>query len=164
MTMKHRVIAVTGLGAVGLAGVGLAAGVALADPGTAKTPRATASPSAAAPATGQDKHQDKHKARGILDTKRVLHGEFVVTAKGGSRVVDVQRGTVTTVSTASVSLKSSDGFTGTYAVSATVRVRKSGAKADIAAVKVGDAVVVVATKLDGAVTARSIVVGTKPQK
>jgi hypothetical protein len=73
-----------------------------------------------------------------------LHGQFVVARPGGGyQTVDVQNGQVTAVSSTSITLKSSDGFTRSYAVSGSTMVdaRRDG----IGSVKVGHRVTVVAT-------------------
>ncbi|MBC7639747.1 MAG: hypothetical protein H7231_08205, partial [Rhodoferax sp.] len=57
-----------------------------------------------------------------------LHGELTVPeADGtGTQVVLVQSGTVTAVSKTSLSVKSTDGFTATYAITPSTRVRVKG--------------------------------------
>ncbi len=154
MTMKQRMLAVSAVGVVGLAGVGVA-GVALADSGP--TPTAAASPSTTAPAkpaTG------KHKGHpGRLDARHMLHGEFVTKEKAGYVTMDAQRGSVTAVSPTSVSLKSTDGFTATYAVGTGAKIRKNGAAATVAEVKVGDVATVVAVQSGGTVTVKGLVIG-----
>jgi hypothetical protein len=85
----------------------------------------------------------------------VLHGSFVVPkASGGTVTVDIQNGKVTSVSQSSITLKSSDGFTQTYAVtgSTTVEAQRNG----IGSVKVGDQVWVTATASGGTVTATRV--------
>jgi hypothetical protein len=85
----------------------------------------------------------------------VLHGSFVVPkAAGGTVTVDIQNGKVTSVSQSSITLKSSDGFTKTYAVtgSTTVDAQRNG----IGSVKVGDQVWVTATPSGGTVTATRV--------
>ncbi len=76
-----------------------------------------------------------------------LHGELTVPqADGtGTEVILVQRGAVTAVSSTSLSVKSTDGFTSTYKVSSSTRVRAGGGDT-ISAVKVGAQVHVVSTK------------------
>lgn len=70
----------------------------------------------------------------------VQHGEFTAQdAAGTSVVMTVQRGTVTAVSTSSVSVKSADGFTATYAVDRSTRGRAT-------TLTKGDSVLVVAQK------------------
>lgn len=57
-----------------------------------------------------------------------LHGELTVprTDGTGTQVVLVQSGTVTAVSKTSLSVKSTDGFTATYAITPITRVRVKG--------------------------------------
>src|SRR6266487_4495411 len=88
----------------------------------------------------------------------LLHGEFVVKDQNGKTTTMVeQHGTVTAVSASSVSLKSSDGFTGTYAVNNDTKVRVGGGPAAISGVKTGNEAWVVATK-GGTSTATILVV------
>lgn len=49
---------------------------------------------------------------------RVLHGEVTASANGSVQTLVFQRGEVTAVSATSITLKSSDGFTGTYGLTA----------------------------------------------
>ena len=81
--------------------------------------------------------------RGAMGLGDLQHGQFTVSAADGkATVMTVQRGTVTAASGTSVTVKSDDGFTATYAVDDSTRGR-SGAVAK------GDTVLVVAQK-DGA--------------
>ena len=85
-----------------------------------------------------------------------VHGTFVVPDQDGTgyQTVQMQHGTVTAVSTTSISVKSADGFTATYVVDAGTRVNRDGAIADIAA----DADVLVQGLVDGStVTAQRVV-------
>ena len=85
-----------------------------------------------------------------------LHGEFTVPKDGGGyEKVAMQRGKVTAVSASQITLKSDDGYTRSYAVTATtiVRAQRDG----IAAVKVGDNVAVTATVSGENATATHIV-------
>jgi hypothetical protein len=86
----------------------------------------------------------------------VIHGQVTEPKSGGGyQVVDVQRGTVTAVSTSSISVKSADGFSATYAVSSSTNVNAQAA--GIGTVKVGDTVALTATVSGGKTTAASIV-------
>ena len=92
---------------------------------------------------------------------RALHGEFVVKDKDGKIVTRVvQRGEVTAVSTTSITLKSEDGFTGTYAVNGDTKVRVGGDNAAITGVKTGNEARVVATKSGATSTATGLAVQT----
>ena len=79
--------------------------------------------------------------RGAMGLGNVQHGEFTLTGTDGKPVaMTVQRGQVAKVSDTSLTVKSEDGFTATYAVS--VDTRRTGAN-DLAS---GDTVLVVAEK------------------
>ena len=123
---------------VALAGGGTA--VALAD--TSAPPTPPSSSSAPAPAA---KPHAKGKAHRALE-RRAEHGEAVLHGKGGDRTVDFQRGVVTAASPTSVTVRSTDGFTATYAFAPTSKVRKQKAASQPSAVAVNDRVGVVATR------------------
>jgi hypothetical protein len=83
------------------------------------------------------------------------HGQFTLAKPGGGYVtVDVQSGDVTAVSSLSITLKSSDGFTHSYAIvaSTVVDAQRDG----IASVKVGNQAFVLATVSGGTATAANI--------
>jgi hypothetical protein len=146
-----------GVTTIALAG-GIGAGIASADPSNpAPTPSATAS---ATPGTPPAKHQQAKnkqakagKRHGLL--ARALHGEATLGGKQ-ARVVDFQKGAVTAASDTEVTVKSKDGFTATYTVSAKTKVRKDKVAAAIADVVAGDRVRVVATKDGSTLTANRI--------
>ena len=74
-----------------------------------------------------------------------LHGTYVTAKKGGGfRTVDVQQGTVTGVSSSSLTVKSADGFSQTYVVNADTKVHTD--KDGIGSIKVGDEVGVMAVQ------------------
>ena len=85
-----------------------------------------------------------------------IHGSFVTPKQGGGyQTVDMQRGTVTAVSKDSITVKSVDGFTATYVVTADTMVN---AKRDgIASIEVGDEVGVMGVENAGKTTAVQIV-------
>jgi hypothetical protein len=146
MTKRTKVTLVAGTAALALAGIG--GGVAFASSGTpAVAPAAAVTTSAPAPAPGQ------HAKRWA---SRVEHGQFTVRTKQGDRVVDVQRGQVTAVSATSVTVRSGDGFTATYTVAGTSKVRDQKKSATIGAVHDGDHVAVLATRSGGKDTVRRI--------
>ena len=81
-----------------------------------------------------------------------LHGTLVLPKPGGGTVImEIQNGSVASVSRSSITLKSEDGFTRTYAVtgSTLVDARRDG----IGSVKTGDQAWVTATASGGTVTA-----------
>ena len=84
-----------------------------------------------------------------------LHGQLVVAKPGGGyQTVDVQSGQVTAVSSTSITLKSADGYTKSYAVTSSTLV--DAQRAGIGSVKVGHQATVLATVSGTAVTATSI--------
>jgi hypothetical protein len=123
---------------VALAGGGTA--VAFADTSAPPPPSTTT----AAPAPAAKAHA-KNKARRAL-AARAEHGEVTLHGKAGDRTVDVQRGVVTAASPTSVTVRSTDGFTQTYAFTPTSKVRKQKAKSQPSAVAVNDRVGLVAAK------------------
>ena len=134
--------------AVALTG-GIGATIASAD---TPSPAPSASPSSS-PSTGaKDKAAKKHRS---LEA-RALHGEVTLGGKK-HRVVDFQRGAVEKVSGTSLTVRSADGFTATYVVDAQTKVRKDKAQAEIADVRVGDKVRVVAPQDGSTSTAKRIV-------
>jgi hypothetical protein len=84
-----------------------------------------------------------------------IHGQFVAPKPGGGyQTVDTQRGTVTAVSTNSVTVKSSDGYTKTYRVTSSTIV--DAQRGGIASVKTGQTVSVLATVSGSSATAVQI--------
>jgi len=85
----------------------------------------------------------------------VVHGQVVVPKSGGGyQTLDVQRGTVTAVSSSSLTVKSSDGYSATYTVSSSTIV--DAKSAGIGSVKTGDSVVVTATVSGSTATAANV--------
>ncbi len=85
----------------------------------------------------------------------MVHGQFVIAKSGGGyETVDVQDGDVTAVSSTSITLKSSDGFTKTYVVTGSTMV--DAQRDGIGSVKVGNQASVVATVSGSTATATSI--------
>ena len=111
----------------------LAGAVALALTGTgvaiAWSATDVPSPSPSNSASGKANGQDKAKAAKAQRPQH-LHGESVVKKSDGAfETVVNQRGTVDAVSESSVTVKSEDGFTQTYAVNAETRIVKVPAPA-----------------------------------
>lgn len=85
-----------------------------------------------------------------------IHGSFVVPKQGGGyQTVDTQVGTVTGVSSTSITVRSADGFTRSYAVDAATMV--DAQRDGIAAVRTGDEVGVLAVENGSTHTAVRIV-------
>jgi hypothetical protein len=135
-----------------------AGGVAWAATGADPTPSPSASPSAPASpgAPDQGKGPGRHGEFGMMGA---LHGEYVVEKDGGGyQTIATQRGEVTAVSKDSITVKSADGYSKTYAVTADTLV--NAARDGIDSVKTGNTVNVSAIVADGKATATSVSDGT----
>jgi hypothetical protein len=95
-------------------------------------------------------------AFGGLGFGGAIHGQLTEPKPGGGyQTVDVQSGSVTKVSSSSITVKSADGYTATYAVSSSTEVNAQAA--GIATIKVGDTVSMTATVSNGTATADDII-------
>ncbi|GAA3563313.1 hypothetical protein GCM10022197_18580 [Microlunatus spumicola] len=153
---KPIVLLATAASAVALAAAA-GVGIASADPSPTPTPSASATPQAGPSTPAKAKpSQDPAKKKHRDLAGRALHGEVTLGGKK-HRVVDVQRGTVSAVSAGSVSVRSADGFDGTYVVGPKTKVRVAKKEAAIGDVAVGDHVRVVATRDGQTLTATRVV-------
>ncbi len=152
-------VAVVALGAG--AGVAFAATSGGAPPASAKAVAATPSPSPSPSHPGLPGRmfgRGHHAFGGPLGAPGffgVVHGQVVVPKPGGGyQTIDIQQGTVTAVSSTSITLKSADGFTKTYQVTSStlVNAQRSG----IGSVRAGNKAVVSATQSGAAATATRI--------
>lgn len=184
-----KALAVTALaGGVALGGAGLAAA---ADGTATPTPSATSSADpSASPSDGAGVDQRKsdrqgrqggrhgghgwhggdgwhgwhggHGALGMFGGRGALHGEAVVkNSDGAYTTVATQTGQVTAVSETSLEVKSEDGYSRTYAITAEALV--NSARDGIGAVEVGHTVAVVATVEGGTATAARVMDSTSQQ-
>ncbi len=86
---------------------------------------------------------------------RALHGQFVVARPGGGYVtIAIQTGQVTAASSASITIRSADGYTASYAVAASTVV--DAQRDGISSIRAGNETMVQATVSGGAATAASI--------
>ena len=173
--MKIRFVVLAAAAVVGLAGLAACGSPGLAQypaapPSTASlTPEASAltavgftsadlAPAAdPSPSASGAAHPRAGKLRRELG-RHVEHGEVVVQTKKGDQTVDVQRGTVTAVTGSSVTVKSADGFTETWAFGSPLRVVKDRAAAQTSDVRTGVTVGVAGIKNGSTVTANLIVI------
>ena len=147
--MKRTLILGLAGTAVAVAAVG---GVAYADDSSStglSAPNPATSTAPAAPAKA--KHPRLRAA-----AERALHGQFTVERKGQPVLVDVQRGTVTSADPSSVTVQSKDGFSATYAITSTTKIRDNKAAAPAGDLTVGKKVGVLADDAAGHPTARAI--------
>ena len=153
-------VAITALAA----GAGVAALAAAGSPSLASTsgqlaatPSASPSPSASRSGYGAPGHRFFGGFGGGFGAgvAGALHGQFVVPRSGGGyQTEDTQRGSVTAVSTSSITVKSADGFTKTYQVTSSTIV--DAQRDGIGSVKDGHQVSVLATVSGGTATATDI--------
>jgi hypothetical protein len=137
-----------------MAGVTVAALVGGA--GLAVTASGSGTPANAATATASQVQSPSAVHPGWGHEMAIVHGQAVVAKSGGGyQTVDYQRGTVTAASTTSITLKSSDGFTMSYAItdSTVVGAHRGG----IGSVKAGDTASVVATVSGTKATAARVI-------
>ena len=154
MISRIKIILLTGAAvlATAAAGTGMAAGHS-AQPPPAQLP----APASFSTAPGPCAHgmHGKMGSWGIL--RQIEHGEATLKTAHGQEVVDLQRGTVESVSPQKLTIRSADGFSATYAVNQSTKIRKDRKPSDIAQVMTNDKVLVVATKSGNTATATHIV-------
>jgi hypothetical protein len=130
--------------AAGTLGLVAATGVACAD-----------APSPTDPATESVNLDDRRPLR--LALRKVMHGEFVVETRSGSRDVLIQRGTVMSIGGSEPGVMSSDGFTIEWLVTDATRVHRHGDESALHEVDSGDSVWVIGAKTgEAGGTARAI--------
>ena len=152
-------IAIGGAVAAAILGSGAAA---LASSGSAVPGTPTAGTPAAATASAAAK--GRHPIARAL-ARHTVHGQFVTRDSSGGFVThDVIKGTVTSVSATSITVKAADNTSETYVVNSSTKVRQrsngKGSASTIGAVHTGDDVAVVGTGTS-TLTATGIVDVTK---
>lgn len=162
MKTTRTVAVVAAWATVGVLGAAALTGVATADeqpagPSTASTTSAASTSSAAADlGTGAGQ-----QARWRLLAGRVLHGEATVKGRGDAadayRQIATQLGTLTAVSKQSITVRSEDGVTWTWALTGDTAVRTGRQVSSLADLEGGASVRVVGPVDDGSRTARLVV-------
>jgi len=168
MTRRRK----TGIAAAGVAAgvltLGSTAGIAYASTSPSPSPSGSSATGGSSAKGSTDAHQRKHKlatAVRALHSWRALHGDMVVMGKGHKPMtLQGQRGVVSSVSSTSLSVKSLDGFTATYALGKTTHVRVEGAQSSPSSLKTGEKIVVTAEKSGSTLTARRVIVPKPHQK
>lgn len=141
-------------------------------PGSSTQSNGTQSPDAKSGAKHGKHHGGLAGARALI-SGGALHGDVVVkaphkgdakssagTSSAGSYVtLQGQRGTITTVNTTVMTVKSADGFTATYALGSETKIDADGKTAAPSSLKTGQEIAVVATKSGSTITARTVTVG-----
>ncbi|MEV4344233.1 hypothetical protein AB0J83_07130 [Actinoplanes sp. NPDC049596] len=147
---KNAKLAVAGaLVAVAVASAGITAGVMAATGGD------SSSSAQGGPGGGQFPGRGAMSGGGGAGPSAALHGEYVVSdGNGGYTTQLTQTGTVSAVSSSSITVKSTDGYSQTYVISSSTTV-DNGAD-QISSVATGHTVQVIATSADAKATATSI--------
>lgn len=160
----------------GMLVVGVAAGTAEALSGQATSTAASASGSTAprtagatgalAAAAGPARPGQARPGGPARLLRRALHGEFTVRTKHGYQTLQIQRGKLTTVDTTAgtIVVTSPDGFSATYAVGSSTKIRLDRRPVALSALKSGDRVVVVAVQTANGLTARGIAANDRPPR
>jgi hypothetical protein len=117
------------------------AGAALVITGS---PRPVPASNAAAPGPAPSSSSGSSPANIGSALPGMVHGQFIQRAAGGYQTVDVQSGQVTAVSSSSITLRSTDGFTRSYTVVVGTTMVDAG-RDGISSVRVGDQASVEAT-------------------
>jgi hypothetical protein len=138
---------------------GVAWAASNADPSPSASPSSPATPGQQKPGEPGGPGKGGFGPRGEFGLGGALHGEFVVPKDGGGyQTVATQRGEVTAVSKDSITVKSADGYSRTYTLTADTLV--NAARDGIGDVKTGNTVTVTAVVTDGKATASSVSDGT----
>jgi hypothetical protein len=87
---------------------------------------------------------------------RIDHGEATVDTNHGYQVIDVQRGIVDSANSGQLTVRSADGFSSTYVMDSSTKVRKNRHTGDIGQVAANDRVIVLAIKAGNTSTATRI--------
>jgi hypothetical protein len=161
-------IAIGGGVVAAIVGIGTAS---LAVTGDDTSTPGSGSTSTAAPAHPQHPQHPQHPnghRRGAALARNLTHGQVVTQNPKTKEFVthDLIHGSVTAVSSTSITVKAADGVSFTYTVNSDTAVRMrtagkphSGSKGSISDVKVGDKVVVAGTGTSSPYTAKHIVDG-----
>lgn len=134
-TSRRMAAAVGVTGALLLAGIGVAAAQTDDSPSPTQTPPAG---QGARPEGGPGPGKMRGGPGGHKGMHGAVHGEFVTRNGDGFRTMATQTGTVTAVSETSITVKSADDYTKTYAVDANTMV--NAGRDGIDSVKQGDTV------------------------
>lgn len=143
--------AAAGWGVAGVLAVALAGGVAVAGTGSA-------SGGEGAEVAEKVVGKDGAKFGGALRKwgGRVEHAEAVVRTKDGSRSVLIQRGDIVSLDGDRMTVRSADGWQGTWTLNDDTRIRSERAKGSRDDLAVGDTVAVAGQGSDGSGTARIV--------
>jgi hypothetical protein len=190
MNMRTRLAATIATATIGVLGV---LGMAACDPSTAATsssmtPDATAltalgfsdgdvttaddgtpaGVSATTEASTPGAHPNARRLRRLLVLRglgrHIEHGVVTVQTKNGDQTIAVQRGTVTSITNSTVTVKSSDGFTLTWTFGTPIRVIEHRTTVQPKDVTVGETIGIAGPQVGTTDTARLIVIPIQQTK
>ena len=128
--------------------------------GTGASPGAVSMPWAARP-HGRAALRRERRALARLRLLGGMHGEFTFRTKSGPRTLAFERGTVTSVASAAITVRAADGTTWTWQLTSSSVVRGDGMRAGRAALAAGQRVFVAGPVPGSARDARLIVIGDR---
>ena len=133
---------------------------AAADASTSGTPASPVPQASGSAKGGHDNHPALRRLliRRAIVAKHVEHGSVTVATKNGELTIDVQRGTITAISSTSMTVKSADGYTLRWTFGDKTRVLDDRATIQPSQLKVGETVGVAGPKTGSSDTARLVVV------
>jgi hypothetical protein len=126
-----------GWGVAGVLAVAMGTGAAFAADGGGTVP-----PNAAATSAAVGKHGEKAGSALARWGKRLEHADAVIRTKSGPKDVLIQRGQITALDGSSMTVRSADGWSGSWTLTSATHYRADGSKASMSALKVGDRVFV----------------------
>jgi hypothetical protein len=144
------------------------AGAGLAEAAPSSTPAVAAAPAPAEPTPDQPGPLGE-RLRALRDRigagrlgrlrEHLVHGSFTVLDRDGELMtIQLDHGTVAAIGDGSITISETGGTSVTVGTSAETRVRKGGEPASLAALAIGDEVVVHSVVEDGSVMARFVFV------
>jgi hypothetical protein len=154
----------TALTALGFADTDVTGGTAADGPGQANAPADVTATGSATPDASAAPNKRRHPSlrrlliRRATIAKHVEHGSVTVQTRNGNETIDVQRGTITAISSTSMTVKSADGFTLTWTFGDKMRVLENRSTIQPTDVKAGETVGVAGEKSGSTETARLVVI------
>jgi hypothetical protein len=137
---RRRAFGATGWGVAAVLAIALSAGGAYA----ANTGGGNSLPAGPAAATANLAGKGGTHIAGVLARfgRRVEHADAVVRTRTGPESILVQRGTITALDAGRMTVRSLDGWTGSWTLNDATHYRANGSRAAMSDLKVGDRVLV----------------------
>ncbi|HEY1484810.1 MAG TPA: hypothetical protein VGF84_01825 [Micromonosporaceae bacterium] len=136
-------------------------GFSQSDITAANTTDAPAAAASAAPGKGKHPRLRRLAIKRLALRGHVEHGQVTVQTKTGDKTIDVQRGTITAMTSSTMTVKSTDGYTLTWTTTGPMTVIQHRTSIQPGELKVGDAVGVAGTQSGATALAKLVVVPNK---